>query len=147
VAAFSRYYELKFNPDPVGDLIYNGVAAKILHTGFVNGMQQDTSYHLNSHHTLRAGFYASGEAIEIDDHAETFPAMGGMQSSTTPIPIVDDNNQIAWLLGVYAQDEWRPLPKLTLNFGLRWDWMSVFVTQNQWSPRLAIEYALTHTTT
>ena len=32
-------------------------------------------------------------------------------------------------------------------FGLRWDWMSAFVTQNQWSPRFAIEYALTHRTT
>jgi hypothetical protein len=147
VAAFSRYYELKFNPDPVGDLIYNGVAAKIMHTGFVNGMQEDTSYQLDSHHTLRAGFYVSGEAIEIDDHAQTFPATGGVQNNTTPISIVDDNNQIAWLLGVYAQDEWRPLPKLTINFGLRWDWMSAFVTQNQWSPRFAIEYALTHTTT
>ncbi len=46
VAAFSRYYELKYSPDPVGDLIYNGVAATILHTGFINGMQEDTSYKL-----------------------------------------------------------------------------------------------------
>jgi outer membrane receptor protein involved in Fe transport len=147
LAAFSRYYELKFNPDPIGDLIYNGVAAKILHTGFINGVQEDTSYQLDSHHTLRAGFYMSGEAIELDDHAQTFPAMDRVQTSTTPISIVDDNNQIAWLLGFYAQDEWRPLPKLTINFGLRWDWMSAFVTQNQWSPRFAVEYAPTNTTT
>ncbi|MGA7870924.1 MAG: TonB-dependent receptor [Candidatus Binatus sp.] len=147
VAGFSRYYELKFNPDPIGDLIYNGVAARILHTGFVNGVQEDTSYRLDSRHTLRAGFYLSGEAIELDDHAETFPAMDGVQTGTTPISIVDDNNQIAWLLGVYAQDEWRPLPGLTVNFGVRWDWMSAFVTQNQWSPRLAVEYAMTRGTT
>ncbi len=147
VAGFSRYYELKFNPDPIGDLIYNGVAARILHTGFVNGVQEDTSYRFDSRHTLRAGFYLSGEAIELDDHAETFPAMDGMQTGTTPISIVDDNNQIAWLLGVYAQDEWRPLPGLTVNFGVRWDWMSAFVTQNQWSPRLAVEYAMTRGTT
>lgn len=53
VAGFSRYYELKFNPDPIGDLIYNGVAARILHTGFVNGVQGDTSYRFDSRHTLR----------------------------------------------------------------------------------------------
>ena len=147
IAAFSRYYELKYSPDPVGDLIYNGVAAGILHTGFINGMQEDTSYKLDTHSTLRAGFYLSGEAIELDDHARTFPAMDGMQTGTHPFPIVDDNNQIAWLLGVYAQDEWHPLPKLTINFGARWDWMSAFVTQNQFSPRFAVEYALTHTTT
>ena len=143
VAAFSRYYELKYSPDPIGDLIYNGVAAGILHTGFINGMQEDTSYQLDSHNTVRAGFYMSGEAIELDDHARTFPATDGMQNGTQPFSIVDDNNQIAWLLGLYAQDEWRPLPKLTINLGLRWDWMSAFVTQNQWSPRLASEYALT----
>ena len=82
VAAFSRYYELKYSPDPIGDLIYNGVAAKILHTGFINGVQEDTSYKLDSQHTLRAGFYMSGEAIELDDHAQTFPATDGMQTST-----------------------------------------------------------------
>jgi outer membrane receptor protein involved in Fe transport len=147
VAAFSRYYELKFSPDPIGDLIYDGVAAQVVHTGFINGMQEDTSYKLDTHNTLRAGFYMSGEAIELDDHAQTFPATDGMQSSTHPMSIVDDNNQIAWLLGFYAQDEWHPIPKLTVNFGLRWDWMSAFVTQNQWSPRLALEYALTHATT
>ncbi|MGA7872373.1 MAG: hypothetical protein WCA22_15915 [Candidatus Binatus sp.] len=53
VAGFSRYYELKFNPDPICDLIYNGVAARILHTGFVNGVQGDTSYRFDSRHTLR----------------------------------------------------------------------------------------------
>ena len=146
VAAFSRYYELKYSPDPVGDLIYNGVAAEILHTGFINGVQEDTSYKLGSHNTLRAGFYMSGEAIELDDHAMTFHAKDGVQTSPIPFSIVDDNNQIAWLLGFYAQDEWHPTEKLTINAGLRWDWMSAFVTQNQWSPRFAIEYALTHST-
>jgi len=147
VAAFSRYYELKYTPDPIGDLIYNGVAAEILHTGFINGVQEDTSYKLGSQHTLRAGFYMSGEAIELDDHAQTFHAVDRVQMGDHPFSIVDDNNQIAWLLGFYAQDEWHPTEKLTINAGLRWDWMSAFVTQNQWSPRFAVEYALTHSTT
>jgi hypothetical protein len=148
LAAFSRYYELKYMPDPIGDLIYNGVAATILHTAFINGVQEDTSYQLNEQNTLRAGFYASGEAIEIDDHARTFPTdADGNQSSDVPIPIVDDNNQVAWLVGVYGEDEWRPLPKLTINAGLRFDWMEAFVTQNQFSPRIAAQYALTPTTT
>jgi len=60
LAAFSRYYALDFDPDPKGDLIYNGVAAKILHTGLINGVQEDTSYKLDAHHTLRGGFYLSG---------------------------------------------------------------------------------------
>ncbi len=147
LAAFSRYYVLGFDPDPKGDLIYNGVAAKILHTGFINGVQEDTSYKLDSHHTIGAGFYLSGEAIELDDHAQTFMATrDGKQKSSTPISIIDNNNQIAWLLGFYLQDEWRPTPKLTINFGARWDWMSAFVTRNQLSPRIGLEYEVTRGT-
>jgi len=146
LAAFSRYYVLGFDPDPKGDLIYNGIAAKILHTGLINGVQEDTSYQLDSHHTIGGGFYLSGEAIELDDHAQTFLASGGKESSPTPVSIVDDNHQIAWLLGFYLQDEWRPTPKLTINFGARWDWMSAFVTSNQISPRLGLEYEVTRGT-
>jgi outer membrane receptor protein involved in Fe transport len=143
LAAFSRYYVLSFDPDPKGDLIYNGIAAKVLHTGLINGLQGDSSYKLDSHHTVQTGFYASGETIELDDHSQTFPAtMDGMQSSPVPISIVNNNHQIAWLVGFYLQDEWRPISKLTINFGGRWDWMSAFVTSNQFSPRLGVEYEL-----
>jgi len=142
LAAFGRYYSLDFSPDPTGDLIYNGVAANILHTSFISGLQEDTSYRLGANDTIRAGFYFSGETIELDDHARTFPAKDGVQTSTVPISIVDDHHQIAWLVGFYAQNEWHPIPKLTINFGARWDLMSAFVTQNQFSPRLGLEYAL-----
>ena len=118
VAAFSRYYELKYSPDPIGDLIYNGVAAEILHTGFINGVQEDTSYKLNSQHTLRAGFYMSGEAIELDDHAQTFhaqwtgcrPATLRFRSSTTTIKSRGCWDFTRRTNGIRPQ-------KLTINFG------------------------------
>ena len=141
LAGFSRYYVLDYSPDPKLDLIYNGVAAKILQSGFINGVQEDTSYKLNPQHTIGAGFYLSGETIESDDHALSFRAdANGNQLSTTPIRVVDDNHRTAWLLGFYLQDEWRPIENLTINVGLRWDWMSAFVTRNQVSPRLSAEY-------
>ncbi len=68
----------------------------------------------------------------------TFPAKDGNQTSNTPFAIVDDNHEIAWLLGFYAQDEWQPVVGLTINAGARWDWMSAFVTQNQFSPRVGV---------
>lgn len=142
LAWFNRYYSLTYNPDAAGDLIYNGVAAKILHTSFISGLQEDTSYRLTANDTIRAGFYFSGEAIELDDHARTFPAKDGVQTGKVPITIVDDHHQIAWLLGFYMQNEWHPTEKLTINIGSRWDLMSAFVTQNQFSPRVGVEYAL-----
>jgi outer membrane receptor protein involved in Fe transport len=145
LAAFSRYYALNYSPDPRLDLIYNGVAAKVLQSGFINGVQEDTSYKLDSHHTLGGGFYLSGETIESDDHARTFSVnpMTGMQTSTIPESIVDDNHQIVWLLGFYLQDEWRPIKNLTVNIGARWDWMSAFTIANQVSPRVGAEYEVT----
>ncbi|HTY54442.1 MAG TPA: TonB-dependent receptor [Candidatus Binataceae bacterium] len=142
LAAFTRYYALSYYPDHVGDLIYDGVAAQIFHSGLINGTQGDVAYRFNSTHTFRGGFYLSGENIEIDDHAATFPANDGTQTSNIPVNIVDNHNQVAWLVGFYGQDEWRPLPRLVLNIGLRWDWMSAFVVQNQWSPRFGFTYQL-----
>jgi hypothetical protein len=139
LSAFSRYYTLNFYPDSTQDLIYNGVAARIFQSGFINGLQGAGNYKLGADHTIGAGFYSSGEAIELDDHAQTFKVVGGVPE-TTPINIVDNHNQVAWLLGFYLQDEWRPMPQLKINFGGRWDWMSAFVTQNQFSPRLGAEY-------
>ena len=43
-------------PDPVGDLLLNGIASTITRTSYTNGIQGDGSYQLNSAHTLRAGF-------------------------------------------------------------------------------------------
>jgi len=143
LSAFSRYYALDFLPDQVGDLIYNGNASRIFQSGFVNGIQEDTSYRLTETHTVQAGLYVSGETIETDNHALTFPANAdGEQTSSVPISIVNDNNSVAWVVGLYAQDAWHPLPNLTINAGTRWDWVSGVVTQNQVSPRVGFEYSI-----
>jgi len=48
--------------------------------------------------------------------------------------------------GVFAQDQWKLSPKLTLNYGLRWDYetgLSAFVSNdyNEFQPRIGIAYA------
>ena len=98
LAAFSRYYALNYSPDPRLDLSRWGRGQT--ESGSINGMQEDTSYKLDPHHTFGAGFYFSGETIESDSHAQTFLANpDGTQKSPIPINVVNDNHQIAWLLG------------------------------------------------
>ena len=47
------------------------------------------------------------------------------------------------LAGVYVQDEWKLFEKLTVNYGLRFDYMNAYVTADQLSPRLGLVYKLT----
>ena len=160
VAAFSRYSSIDFSPDPEGDLIYNGDASRVFRSSFANGLQGDGAYRLTESHTLRAGFYGSAEPVAINNHASVFPAddMGnqcpnvpGMPPCNLPgnVPIqrVDNTNVTSWLYGVYLQDEWRPLPRLTINYGIRYDLNDAFVHADQFSPRVGGVYEFPTQTT
>ena len=146
LAYFSRYYSLGYDPDPVADLAYNGIADRVLHTGFINGVQEDTSYHMTKRHTLQAGLYASGEALEEDNHALILPVFNGM-AGTVPQAVVDNSNAKALLFGIYGQDQWRITEKLQLTLGARFDAMNYSGWQTQLSPRLGAVYKLTPATT
>ena len=147
VAEFNRYSTLHFTPDPVGDLIFNGVASNVFNSDLAYGLQEDTTYRLNPQHTLRAGFYFNGEDVELDNTSAVFPGRPGKQTSDIPFSITDNLNKLAWLGGIYAQDEWRLTEKLTFNYGLRWDISYAFVNASAFEPRAGLVYKLTPTTT
>ncbi len=58
---FNRYSSLHFMPDPIGDLVFNGVASDVYRQSFINGIQEDTSYRIGFAHTLKFGFSTSAE--------------------------------------------------------------------------------------
>ncbi|HJU11067.1 MAG TPA: TonB-dependent receptor, partial [Candidatus Binataceae bacterium] len=128
---FSRYYSLKYDPDPIADLAYNGIADKVLHTGFINGLQEDTSYRLSKRHTVQAGLYVSGETLEEDNHSSVLPVNSEGVAGTVPESVVDNFNGMALLLGAYLQDQWHPTEKLELTIGARFDAMDYFGWQTQ----------------
>jgi outer membrane receptor protein involved in Fe transport len=154
IAGFTRYSTLSFHPDQRGDLIYNGVASRVFRGDWTNGLQGDGAYHglkLLGSHTIRSGFYFTGERAEIDNHALVFP--GGIspdsvpfQTSDNPEEIVDNTALTSWLYGVYLQDEWRPFRKLTINYGVRFDLYDGLTRSDQFSPRAGAVYQLTRTT-
>src|SRR5262249_49961 len=60
-----RYSTVHFTPDPIGDLMFNGVASNVFRLSYTNGIQTDAAYRVNDAHTLRAGFTASGERSQV----------------------------------------------------------------------------------
>ncbi len=144
LAAFSRYSTIDFSPDFAGDLLYTGLSSHVFRSSFANGLQSDNAYRLNDQHTIRGGFYWSGEPVTIDNHAFVFPAdpMTEMQTSDVPTFVVDDTNKTTWLYGAYVQDEWKPFAPLTINGGIRYDLVDGFTHSDQFSPRIGAVYDL-----
>jgi outer membrane receptor protein involved in Fe transport len=144
-----RYTSINYQPDPIGDLIFNGVASTVDQANRANTLQADFSTPLSSSHTLRYGLYVSDEHPLSNTSSLVFPAdANGNQTSDVPVTIVDNAPHIdARTYGLYVQDEWNITDKLTMNYGLRGDKVDAYVTQSQVSPRLGFVYQATDATT
>lgn len=141
ISAFNRYSGILFRPDNVGDLIFNGVASRLDRDVLSNGFEFNSAYTLNDQHTIRGGFIFNEQYATVNTATLVFPADAfGMQTSTIPERIVDNNNKYGYFYGFYLQDEWKPLEQLTINFGGRLDFENAFRDENQLSPRLNIVY-------
>jgi outer membrane receptor protein involved in Fe transport len=143
-----HYTSVHFTPDPIGDLVFDGVAADIFRSSFSNGLQGDGSYHLNDAHTIRMGFFANNEDIVSNNTSTVFPVDANGNVNGPPFAITDNNPKNGnTLFSLYLQDEWKPLEKLTVNYGVRYDHMDAFVDGSQVSPRLGLVYKLLPETT
>jgi len=149
ISYFTRYNDLHFMPDPVGDLLLNGVASDISRQSYSNGVQGDAAYTINPVHTLRAGFTVSAEDSWVDNTSLVQSTMSPPSSEPvgTIFPITDDVSKVGWLAGAYVQDEWKITNQLTMNAGLRFDQMWQYVDANQLSPRLSFTYKTFENTT
>jgi outer membrane receptor protein involved in Fe transport len=141
VSLFDRWTDLHYQPDPVGDLVFNGIAADITRRNSASGLQADASYRLGDSHTVRAGLFLQRETFTVDNASTVFPAdENGNQTSDVPIQIQDDSRINGHLWGIYVQDEWRATKELTVNYGLRYDKVDTVVDESQWSPRIGLVY-------
>ena len=149
VSGFSRYSKVEFGPDNNADLLYQGVASQVLRTSFANGLQADGSYKLDAAHTLRTGLFFSQEQLDNHNSLVAFQADNSGNQLLPPqlTAFTDNNSKTAYLYGVYAQDEWKPLDRLTINYGARFDKVDAYTTGSQLSPRLGSVYQLDSDTT
>ncbi|QNK68468.1 TonB-dependent receptor [Variovorax sp. PAMC26660] len=147
VSAFHQYSNLHYLPDPAGDLIYNGAASDTLRSNSSNGLQADASYKASDTHTLRFGGAYTRQTTRSINAVNVFPVDdSGAQVGNTPVLINDNSSKVGQLASLYVQDEWRIDPKLTFNYGLRYDSVDAFTKEHQWSPRLNLAYKLSDDT-
>jgi outer membrane receptor protein involved in Fe transport len=148
ISAFVRNSVLSFSPDVIGDLLFNGVTPFARRSDLAEGVQADASWRINDSHTLRGGFLGQVETTAFDTTSSVLPVDStGAQTSIVPVNVIDNGARTGGLYGVYLQDEWRILPALTLNAGLRFDAVNEFTNENQVSPRVNAVWKATDTTT
>ena len=158
-SVFTRYSSLYYSPDPIGDLLFDGISQTAARSVFSTGEQTDASWKVNDQHTIRTGFQITAERNGSNTVSSVLPALGSSSSTTNgsglasttqtggtsalsdqPFNVYDGSARTGTLFGVYIQDEWQALPKLTINYGLRFDQVNEYTNENQVSPRINAVY-------
>jgi outer membrane receptor protein involved in Fe transport len=148
VAAYARYSWLRFSPDWLGDLLFNGIAQQATRSNAAYGTQTDGSWKINEQHTLRFGFQVQQEISTGKTFSQVLPVDStGTPTTEVPLGIPYSFANTGGLYGLYVQDEWRILPKVTINGGLRFDGVNEYTQGHQASPRLNVVWRPTNTTT
>ena len=156
VAPFIRYSQTKFTTDPdMGDVIINGFADAARLSSLAAGVQADASQQLGSNHTLRFGLFFENEHTTSKVVSELLPSndCNGdpncliVPTSVVPFSITDQGRKTGQLYGAYVQDEWKLTPRLTLNYGARYDIVRAYTHESQLSPRANLVWNATPLTT
>jgi outer membrane receptor for ferrienterochelin and colicins len=147
-SATARYSSLTFTPDPLGDVLFTGIAQDAYKQNVAYALQSDAAYKLDDTHTLRGGiFLQSDHSVSLTNSQVIALDANGNQTSDVPTSIIDNGAKTEWLESVYLQDEWKVIPSLTFNYGLRFDKFTAFTAAHQVSPRFnAVWQALDDTT-
>ena len=142
-----RYSSLKFQPDDLGDLLYNGIAQDAYKRNTALALQSDASYKLDAQHTIRGGLFVQRDLSLSRTTSQVLPVDDAGNAGTTPESIADNSGKVELIESLYLQDEWQLLPSLTINYGARFDHYDAFSRGNQLSPRLNMVWKATSSTT
>ena len=145
----ARYSSLTFTPDPLGDVLFTGIAQDAYKQNVAYALQSDAAYRLNDMHTLRGGVFLQSDHSKslTTSQVIALDPTTGIQTSDVPITVVDNTYKTEWIESVYLQDEWKVIPSLTFNYGLRFDKFTAYTAAHQVSPRFnAVWQALDDTT-
>ena len=156
VAPFIRYSQTRFTTDPNhGDVILTGFSDAARLSSLATGVQADGSADIGANHTVRFGVFFQNEHTTSKVVSTVLPSndCGAdpdcviVPTSDMPFTIIDQGRKTGQLYGIYLQDEWKLTPKLTLNYGARYDIVRAFTKESQLSPRANLVWNATLLTT
>ena len=137
---FARYSSLRYTPDVLGELLFNGIAQNADKKDFTFGGQFEGAYRVSDSHTLRGGFVITRDRSNSQTNSRVFPGSfdddGDFTQSGQPITVIDNYAKTEMTYSVYLQDEWRIADPLTVNFGGRFDHYDGFRSESAFSPRI-----------
>jgi hypothetical protein len=130
----------RFEPDPAGELVYQGVASRASHEDHDVTLEGDLSLPLGAH-TLSSGFYAGEYRVAANDSSLVFPAdASGAQLSEVPLGIVNNVHANNFIGGVYLADLWHLSARWQASAGLRFDELTGFTRDHQLDPTLGLVF-------
>jgi hypothetical protein len=138
LAASVHTISQQFEPDPVGELIYQGVASSASHQDHDYTLEGDLSLRCGAH-TLGSGFYVGEYRVSANDSSLVFPGdAAGQQTSDLPVTVINNDHANNLVTGLYLSDLWRMTERLSASLGARWDTLSGFTADHQvdWSASL-----------
>jgi outer membrane receptor for ferrienterochelin and colicins len=144
---FARYSALNYQPDVLGELLFNGEAQHAIKHDFTLGGQIDGAYRVSGAHTLRFGALLTRDRGTSNTATQVFPVDDAGNQTGQPFAITDNSAKTEWTESVYLQDEWKLLPGVTFNFGGRFDAYQGYRSEHQFSPRANLVWQPTPTTT
>jgi outer membrane cobalamin receptor len=137
----------RFEPDPIGELIYQGVASTATHEDHDYTLEGDLSFALGAH-TFGSGFYAAQYRVSADDSSLVFAANdAGEQLSDVPLTVINNAHANNVIGGIYVSDLWRISRQLSVSLGVRWDTLSGFTSGHQVDPSVSFVYRTDSATT
>ncbi|WP_375380895.1 TonB-dependent receptor [uncultured Sphingomonas sp.] len=143
---FGRYSTLRYRPDTLGELLFNGQAQQAYKKDFTIGGQLDASYRLDDTNTLRGGVLLTRDRGTSATNTAVFAVDGNGNQVGQPINIVASGGQTEVTESVYLQDEIKLAKPLTFNIGGRFDHYCGYRCEQQFSPRANLVYQQNGTT-
>jgi hypothetical protein len=132
----AHFIAQQFNPDPVGELIYQGVASQALHEDHDNTLEGDLRYEAGDH-TVGAGFYLGVYDVRNTDESLVFPAAAnGVQTSEAPVRVTTGSAASNVVSSLYVSDLWHPGSHWSVDAGLRGDDLTGYTHAQGLCPRV-----------